>query len=205
MMGSLYDEATRSYYAQRAAEYDDWWLGTGLFAQRDRPGWNEEVATLVAMVSRIPPVEVLDVACGTGFLTRHLRGEVVALDQSTEMLAIAAERLHPPSRVVCGEALPLPFLDGQFDLLFTSHLYGHLQAGEREQFLAEARRVAADLLIVESALRNDVAPEGWEERTLNDGSRHRIYKRHFRAEELAQELGGGTVLFDGRWFVVVAA
>ena len=31
----------------------------------------------------------LDVACGTGFLTRHLRGELTALDQSEAMLARA--------------------------------------------------------------------------------------------------------------------
>ena len=30
--------AMREYYEQRAAEYDDWWLGTGRFEQRDRPG-----------------------------------------------------------------------------------------------------------------------------------------------------------------------
>jgi hypothetical protein len=39
---------------------------------------------------------------------------------------------------------------------------------------------------------------------LNDGSRHRVYKRFFRAGELAEEIGG-TVLHDGRWFVVAAA
>jgi hypothetical protein len=26
------------YYDRRAPEYDDWYMGTGLFAQRDRPG-----------------------------------------------------------------------------------------------------------------------------------------------------------------------
>jgi hypothetical protein len=38
---------------------------------------------------------------------------------------------------------------------------------------------------------------------LDDGSSHRVYKRYFRADELAAELGGGTVLHDGRWFVAV--
>jgi ubiquinone/menaquinone biosynthesis C-methylase UbiE len=33
------------------------------------------------------------VACGTGFLTRHLRGEVIAIDQSPSMAAIATARL----------------------------------------------------------------------------------------------------------------
>ena len=31
----------KTYYERRAHEYDDWWLGTGLFADRDRPGWTD--------------------------------------------------------------------------------------------------------------------------------------------------------------------
>jgi hypothetical protein len=33
-------EQMRTYYDRRAAEYDDWWLGTGLFESRVRPGWS---------------------------------------------------------------------------------------------------------------------------------------------------------------------
>ena len=204
MSDFLFDEATRSYYAQRAPEYDDWWLGTGLFAQRERPGWDDEVAELIELIAGLPPLRILDVGCGTGFLTAHLSGEVTALDQSTEMLAIAATRIGREDRVICGEALPLPFVDDDFDIVFTSHLYGHLPPGEREAFLAEARRVATGLVVVDAAMRDGVEPAGWDERVLNDGSRHRVYKRFFRAGELAEEIGG-TVLHDGRWFVVAAA
>ena len=31
----------RDYYDARAPEYDDWWLGTACFADRDRPGWDD--------------------------------------------------------------------------------------------------------------------------------------------------------------------
>jgi len=200
----LFDDATRSYYAARAPEYDDWWLGAGLFAQPERPGWAEEVAELIEMVAGLPALNVLDVGCGTGFLTAHLGGEVTALDQSTEMLEIAATRIGHGGRVICGEALPLPFVDGEFDIVFTSHLYGHLPKPERDAFLAEVGRVAPELVVVDSAIRAGVEQEGWQERVLTDGSRHRIYKRHFRANELAAELGGATVLHDGQWFVAVA-
>ena len=80
--------AMRDYYEQRSDEYDDWWLGRGRFAQRDRPGWHEDVAALVAVLEALPPARTLDLACGTGFLTRHLGGEVTGLDQSERMLAI---------------------------------------------------------------------------------------------------------------------
>jgi ubiquinone/menaquinone biosynthesis C-methylase UbiE len=198
------DESMRRYYDQRAHEYDDWWLGRGLFAGRPRPGWPEEVDELVSVIGSLPPARTLDVACGTGMLTRHLPGEVVALDQSDAMVAVAGERM-PEVRVVQGDAVPLPFDDGEFERIFTSHFYGHLLPQEREPFLDEARRVAPELVVVDSALREDVPPEEQQERVLNDGSRHTVDKRFFVPEELAAELGGGRVLHAGRWFVAVAA
>ena len=193
----------RAYYDRRAAEYDDWWLGSGLFADRDRPGWDAEVEAVIDVVAALPPTRVLDVACGTGFLTRHLRGDVVAVDQSARMVEIAAGRM-PHARVLEGDAVPLPFANDEFDRVFTSHFYGHLVAGEREAFVAEARRVGHELVVVDSARHRDVPADAWQERVLNDGSRHRVYKRFFMGGELARELGG-HVLHDGRWFVVIAS
>jgi ubiquinone/menaquinone biosynthesis C-methylase UbiE len=198
------DDAMRAYYDQRAAEYDDWWLGRGIFARRERPGWDDEVAEVVRAVAALPPARVLDVACGTGFVTRHLRGEVTALDQSAAMVTIAAERL-PGGRVVQGDAVPLPFADGGFDRVFTGSFYGHLLDGERERFVAEARRVGGELVVLDAALREDGVPEEWQERKLNDGSRHRVYKRFFTPDGLLDELGSGRVLHAGRWFVMVAS
>jgi demethylmenaquinone methyltransferase/2-methoxy-6-polyprenyl-1,4-benzoquinol methylase len=202
MADGIVDETMRAYYEQRAREYDDWWLGTGLFAERVRPGWTREVAVLVDLVSQLAPSRWLDVACGTGFLTQHLRGEVVALDQAAGMIDIVAARV-PQAQTVCGEAVPLPFTDGAFDHVLTSHFYGHLLAAEREVFVREARRVAGGLVVIDSALRPDVEPEQWQQRTLSDGSQHLVYKRFFTAAQLASELGGGTTLLDGHWFIVV--
>ncbi len=194
----------RAYYDRRATEYDDWWLGRGLFADRDRPGWHEEVERVCSVVRGLEPCRVLDVACGTGFLTQHLRGEVVGLDQSPAMVEVASARL-PGARIVQGDAVSLPFADGELDRVFTGHFYGHLLPGERERFVAEARRVASELVVVDSALREGMEAEEWQERVLNDGTRHRVYKRYFTGAGLAGELGGGDVLHDGGWFVVVAA
>jgi ubiquinone/menaquinone biosynthesis C-methylase UbiE len=197
-------EGMRTYYEQRAAEYDDWWLGRGIFARRERPGWDAEVAAVVRAVEALTPARVLDVACGTGFITRHMRGEVTGLDQSETMVRIASERL-PGGRVVRGDAVPLPFADGGFERVFTGSFYGHLLDGERERFVAEARRVAAELVVLDAARREDGVPEEWQERKLNDGSRHRVYKRFFTPDGLRAELGGGRVLHAGDWFVMVAS
>ncbi len=193
------DPATARYYEQRAAEYDDWYDGQGVFAQRDRPGWNRELERLVDLVRGLPAARTLDVACGTGYLTRHLTGFVVGLDQSPSMVAITQSRL-PEGLALTGDALRLPFADGSFDRVFTGHFYGHLPAAERTAFLAQAQRVAAELIVADTAARPHEPDERWDERVLNDGSRHRVYKRFLSAENLAQEIGG-TALLDGRWFV----
>src|SRR4051795_13004637 len=124
------DAAMRAYYEQRAPEYDDWWLGTGLFAQRDRPGWHEDVAALKAALDALPPARTLDVACGTGFLTEALAGEITGLDQSETSVQIASRRL-PDARFVVGDALAPPFPDGAFERVHTSHFYGHLLDDQR--------------------------------------------------------------------------
>jgi demethylmenaquinone methyltransferase/2-methoxy-6-polyprenyl-1,4-benzoquinol methylase len=190
------------YYDRRAPEYDEWYLGTGLFAGQERPGWQEEVEQLCRAIAALPAASTLDVACGTGFLTRHLRGAVTAIDQSARMVEIARERL-PDATVVRGEAVPLPFADATFDRVFTGHFYGHLRPGERERFVGEARRVAPELVVVDSHVRDDRGVEEEQERVLNDGSVHSVYKRYFTGTGLAAELGGGRVLHDGRWFVMV--
>jgi demethylmenaquinone methyltransferase/2-methoxy-6-polyprenyl-1,4-benzoquinol methylase len=193
------DPATAAYYDRRAAEYDEWYAGVGVFAQRDRPGWGDEVGQVTGLIEGLPPARTLDVACGTGFLTRHLRGLVVGVDQSPAMIAITRSRLTNGQAAV-GDALRLPVAGRAFDRVLTGHFYGHLPAAERHAFLAEARRVAGELIVIDSALRRGVSPEQWQQRILNDGSRHQVYKRYFAPGQLAAELGGEP-LFDGTWFV----
>ncbi|MFN2470161.1 MAG: class I SAM-dependent methyltransferase [Gaiellaceae bacterium] len=190
----------KAYYDARAPEYDDWYESTGRFAGRERPAWQEMVGALAEELAALPPARTLDVACGTGFATRWLPGEITGLDQSGRMLGIAAARL-PSARFVQGDALVLPFGDDEFERVTTMHFYGHLEGGDRLRFLDEARRVAPELVVVDSALRDDVEPEERQERILNDGSRWTVYKRYFTAEGLLEELGGGESLFSGTWFV----
>ncbi|HLB17855.1 MAG TPA: class I SAM-dependent methyltransferase [Gaiellaceae bacterium] len=193
----------KAYYDRRAPEYDDWWLGQGLHADRERPGWADELRLLEGVIRALRPARTLDVACGTGFLTRHLRGDVVGLDASERMLELARAQA-PAARFEQGDALSLPFEEGEFDRVFTSYFYCHLDAEDRERFLAESRRVAQELVVVASIRGDGDDAERWEERRLTDGSRWSVYKRVFEGPDLADELGG-EVVFKGRWFVVVRA
>jgi ubiquinone/menaquinone biosynthesis C-methylase UbiE len=191
------------YYERRATEYDDWYLGTGLFADRERPGWADEVQEVEELISSLPPARTLDVACGTGFITRHVPGRVIATDASAAMLAESRARHDHP--LVRADAFALPFRDDSFDRVFTGHFYGHLQPEQRARFLAESRRIAPTLVVFDARLHDDVEPEQIQERTLNDGSSHHVFKRYFTASQLSSELGDGRVLFEGRWFVMVSS
>jgi demethylmenaquinone methyltransferase / 2-methoxy-6-polyprenyl-1,4-benzoquinol methylase len=89
------------------------------------PRWRR---AMVDALQVAPSDRVLDVAAGTGLVTAALREtydcDVVALDQSPEMLAHAEERFRydPRVRLVLGEAERLPFADGEFDGLTFTYL-----------------------------------------------------------------------------------
>jgi ubiquinone/menaquinone biosynthesis C-methylase UbiE len=187
----LYDRQKR-YYDQRAGEYD---ATAWDVLEHVEP---EEVEHLVRALSELGPAKTLDVACGTGFLSQHLPGNLTLLDASAAMLAHASARV-PRADTVHADALPLPFADGSFERVFSSHFYDHLQPPDRARFLAEARRVGDELVLVQES--GEEHREGLTRRDLRDGSRHEIYKALFTPESLLEELGGGDVLHRGSLFV----
>jgi demethylmenaquinone methyltransferase/2-methoxy-6-polyprenyl-1,4-benzoquinol methylase len=192
----------KEYYDRRAREYDDVYRSAGRWTGRDRESWERELAALAATIVALSAARSLDVACGTGFLTRYLRGDVVGLDQSEAMLE-EARRAAPKATFVRGDALDLPFPDRSFDRVFTAHFYGHLEPDDAALFLGEARRVARELVVVDASRAHATVDEEWQERVLNDGSRWQVFKRYFTPDGLAAELGGGETLHAGHAFVVV--
>ena len=52
MEGHPLDRSMEPYYERRSAEYDDWYLGSGLFAERDRPGWDEDATDQLRLFAR---------------------------------------------------------------------------------------------------------------------------------------------------------
>jgi demethylmenaquinone methyltransferase/2-methoxy-6-polyprenyl-1,4-benzoquinol methylase len=120
------------------------------------------------------------------------------------MLAVASSRI-PGASFVRGDALAMPFRSAQFDCLVAGHFYGHLDKTARRLFLDEARRVSKSILMIDAAQRDDIESEQYQERVLNDGSRHLVYKRYFTPQQMIAELGSGRTLQAGRWFVAVLA
>ena len=187
-------ERQKRYYDLRAREYD-----SSLWEIHDAR-WREQVVAVIEAIAALPRARTLDVACGTGFLSQHLRGELTLLDASDQMLTIAAARL-PNARLIHADALPLPFPDGCFERIFSSAFYDHLRPPERAQFLAEVCRVGDELVLVEQT-RGAAHREGMEERFLASGERHEVYITHFSPGSLLAELGGGDLLYAGESMLV---
>jgi ubiquinone/menaquinone biosynthesis C-methylase UbiE len=99
-----------------------------------------------------PGARVLDIGCGTGALVSILaeRGFAAsAIDPSSGMRAVAARRLHGMEiDLSAGNALRrLPFPDGVFDLVVSSHVIHGFPAEPRAVFFREALRVSRGLVL----------------------------------------------------------
>jgi 2-polyprenyl-6-hydroxyphenyl methylase/3-demethylubiquinone-9 3-methyltransferase len=89
------------------------------------------------------PCSVLDVGCGAGFLSNYLAElghRVTGIDAASDSLDVAAR--HDASgtvRYTLGNALELPYPDGNFDVVCAMDFLEHVD--EPERVIAEAARV----------------------------------------------------------------
>jgi ubiquinone/menaquinone biosynthesis C-methylase UbiE len=118
-------------------------LGAGLaFAGRRRRTYD----TLVRAADIRPGHQVLDVGCGTGYLTRRAAravggtGAVTGLDPSPQMLDLA-RRLAPKCTFTVAEAERLPFDDGSFDRVVSCLAVHHIPANLRAEAAGQMFRV----------------------------------------------------------------
>jgi demethylmenaquinone methyltransferase/2-methoxy-6-polyprenyl-1,4-benzoquinol methylase len=98
---------------------------------------------LVSRVEAGPGNEVLDVATGTGAVAAELLRQkgcnVVGVDQSSEMLAVARQHLPASVRLVEASAEQLPFDNASFDALTVTYLLRYVD--DPGATLAELARV----------------------------------------------------------------
>jgi ubiquinone/menaquinone biosynthesis C-methylase UbiE len=90
---------------------------------------------------------VLDVGCGTGYLSRILApvvtpsGHVTGLDPSSAMIEYATQRAPVNCTYVRGEGQSLPFPDDSFDLVVSSLAVHHMPGAARPEALRQMYRV----------------------------------------------------------------
>ncbi len=160
-------EKVRRMFASIAGSYD---LNNRLHSFGRDQAWRKAAVRMARI--RAGEDRVLDVACGTGDLSRAFADggarEVVGLDYTPEMLAIARQkRLHPRGRgdgvisYVDGDAMALPFEDGAFDVV--SIAFGIRNVADPDAAFTEFRRVLTPggRLVVLEFDRPRFAPIRW--------------------------------------------
>jgi SAM-dependent methyltransferase len=129
-----------SHFVGGIPESYDAGLGPNIFE-----GYASDVA---AKVAKLKPSSVLELAAGTGILSRSLRSalpddaELVITDLNAPMLDVAATKFHTAQRVRLqqADAMALPFDDDEFDLVVCQ--FGVMFFPDIPASYSEASRVA---------------------------------------------------------------
>jgi ubiquinone/menaquinone biosynthesis C-methylase UbiE len=178
-----------------------YWTGLGVQTSADEI--SAEAAQVEAALRSLPPTTFVEVGAGPGTFTNMLPGWGVALDQSETALRTLLQG-NPSVVVLRADARHLPLPEGAVERAFATHIYGLLDVPTAAAVIHEARRVATQVVVLDAGRPQGVPEQHWQERTLPDGSKWRIFRRHFTPDALADELKG-SVLFGGRFYVLVAA
>jgi demethylmenaquinone methyltransferase/2-methoxy-6-polyprenyl-1,4-benzoquinol methylase len=150
----------RALFAGLPKSYDA--MGAALSFGQD-PRWRRY------LVSRLPEIggRVLDVAAGTGLVSRRLlaerrAGSVVAVDQSEPMLREAERRGDDRMRCVLAQAERLPFDDETFDALTVTYLLRYVDdPAAVVAELARTVRPGGVIASLEFAVPSGIAYPAW--------------------------------------------
>lgn len=115
------------------------------------PAIGEPVSAVLLETAELRPGErVLDVACGTGVVTRHAAeqvgptGTVTGIDVAPDMIDVARATPSPATPTIewhVGDAMSLPFPDGTYDVVLCQ--MGLMFMEDRAAAITEMRRVLA--------------------------------------------------------------
>jgi demethylmenaquinone methyltransferase/2-methoxy-6-polyprenyl-1,4-benzoquinol methylase len=212
-----------TYYRERAAEYDEWFLRQGRYdhGPEHRAEWFRELALIeAALRETVPPGDVLELACGTGLWTRHLakrHSRIIALDASPEAVAINRGRLGwgTVNYVVADVFSWVPPV-ARFDVVFFAFWLSHVPPGRFDEFWATVRTALKpqgrvffiDSLLEQTSTARDHDPleeSGTVRRRLNDGREFQIVKVFYEPPALERGLSergwDGWVRSSGRFFL----
>ncbi len=196
----------QQYYATRAPHYDDVYR---------KPERAKDLAFLSThLPDRLRGLEVLEVACGTGWWTQHIAPVArrhVATDITAEPLALARQR-PGVDRVefVLADAYALPPSLGEFDAAFAGLWFSHVPRRAQQPFLhsLHARlRPGARVLWLDNneaqlndfpIVETDADGNTFQQRTLPDGSQHRVLKNFPTGAELGTLLAPVAEAVDFR-------
>ena len=186
------------YFAQRASEFER------VYQKQERQAELQKLREYVE--SNFAGLDVLEVACGTGYWTEVLQrtaASVVATDITDEVLAIAhSKSLGPKVTLQREDAYALPSFPQRFNAglsaFWWSHIprdrvqefvvgfHGALAPGARVVFMDNVYAVGNSTPTSHTNERGDT----YQTRTLDDGSTHAVLKNFWTQADLAATVEG---------------
>jgi len=202
MSGQGAPETVDALIAEQKIFYDLRAPDLGNESQRDRIGWTSlDPDVLRNVVAEFGPRgDVLELACGTGWLTRELArhaNAVTAIDASAAMLERAREIDADGVRFVQADIFEWT-PDRAYDVVWFSNWLSHVPPTRFDDFWAFVARclkpegrvgfIDEDERATEHDEMITVGEVPVARRWLRDGSTHRVIKVFWRPEELAARL-----------------
>lgn len=202
-MDKKIERETLSYYNERAAEYDEVYVGQGPAMRRYAHLYVSDATEISAMVSGFGKGHAIDLACGTGFWAPRYApncSRITFVDQSEGMLSECRDRvgslgLTTAVEFIRGNLFEVELPPSTYDSAMVGFLLSHLTSQQEETLLGRLRetlRPGAQLMAIDSLWterrQGECEKEGPEERTLNDGRTFKVYKRYFERPEFERIL-----------------
>jgi SAM-dependent methyltransferase len=181
------------YYSRRSGELEKVY---------DKPERQEDLERLRHfLMATCKGQAVLEIACGTGYWTKLLAESaesVTGLDASPVMLDLARKKLASAKNVelIAGDAFAMPVFSRKFTACCAMFLLSHIRRNELRGLLdhIESALPSGTILIFADnafvhqsntpiAETSDIG-DTYQERSLPDGSRHRVLKNFYSVHEL---------------------
>jgi SAM-dependent methyltransferase len=198
------------YYEARAAEYDDVWFRRGPYdmGPEQNARWFEEVEKLESAIDGFDATgDVLELACGTGLMTRRLApraSSLIAMDSSNATLEINRARVADPKVEYIEADLYAwePPEGRRFDEIVFTFLLSHVPPQRFEEFWARIGRwlrpggrvffcddrYESEPRPSNPGFQSEGGPSFAHRRTLHDGREFTIVKIFYTPEGIEAEL-----------------
>ena len=192
------DESMKSYYAQRAREYER------IYAKPERQADLRQLESRIG--SMFTGCDVLEIACGTGYWTQFAANtarSITATDINPEVIAIAKSKSYRTQPIfLVADAYAPTTIPGKFNALLSAFWWSHIPKERLDEFLSALhQRLAPGSLVafldnryVEGSSTlissTDAYRNTYQDRRLDDGSIHHVLKNFPSIGEIEAALVG---------------
>ena len=188
------DDMSR-YYRDRAPEYEQIYF-------RDKPERRREIdEEIIRLEQLVAGKKVLELACGTGYWTQVMSrsaAEIMALDLSEEMLAVAGKKDYAcPVRFVPADLYDVPFDTEAYDIVALGFWFSHHPRQDFDRLfdvLVKGLKPDGLIWMIDNnppaegpridSVRVDEQGNNYKKRYLDNGKEYIILKNYFSSSDL---------------------